>query len=467
MQDCSSVQGESRHSLSDQQGQAVGIGLKPLEFVCGPAGTGKTFLAKEYAAENYGIVLSSTTGVAAVNLGAGTTINSLLSYFDTASLFESYTAGFLTARLGKLWKSGVRRILIDEVSMMDGDQLTILVKAIDELNGRGYVLDKVDDDPDAPSPEMGLTLIGDFAQLPPVKAPFAFESEVWPRFKDGTVKLTEIRRQADKSFIEALQAVRRGDGAYARDFFSKHLRDTTDQHFNGPTILAKNDAVGRFNAIRMAQLSTPLFSFPSSRWGKMRGEWGNHEKDPQTWGIPQETGLKSGCIVMVLANKREDGLGHPSTRPFLYVNGDLGTYLGPADGKLPEAGAMVKLQRTGKETLVQYVEREYLVPCDSARRKELKGQGKLEVLRGEGKYEAVGGISYLPLRVAYATTVHKSQGLSLDACQISIREPFYKTPSMLYVALSRARTLEGLRLVGSAAALAERATVHPKVLPYL
>jgi ATP-dependent exoDNAse (exonuclease V) alpha subunit len=73
----------------------------------------------------------------------------------------------------------------------------------------------------------------------------------------------------------------------------------------------------------------------------------------------------------------------------------------------------------------------------------------------------------MPLRVAYASTVHKSQGLSLDRVQVSIRDAFFKTPGMLYVALSRARTADGLRLIGSEAALVERCTCDPRLQEYL
>ena len=150
-----------------------------FNYVAGAAGSGKTFLMKSIADRHPGLLLLATTGVAAINLG-GTTVNAALSYFDTKSLQDSYINGFLAAKLGKLWKAGVRRLILDEVSMLDADQLTYLVKGIEEVNGRGYVLAERDDD-DATPPEMGLTLVGDFAQLSPVKAPYAFESSEWGR----------------------------------------------------------------------------------------------------------------------------------------------------------------------------------------------------------------------------------------------------------------------------------------------
>ncbi|HYW87494.1 MAG TPA: AAA family ATPase, partial [Chloroflexota bacterium] len=105
-------------------------------YLAGAAGSGKTFATKEWAARDPGLILCATTGIAAINLG-GETINSVLGYFDTQSLQEQFITGFLTARLGKLWKAGVRRIVLDEVSMLAGDQLTYLVRAVEEVNGRG------------------------------------------------------------------------------------------------------------------------------------------------------------------------------------------------------------------------------------------------------------------------------------------------------------------------------------------
>lgn len=416
----------------------------------GAAGSGKTFATKDWASRDRGLALCATTGIAAINLG-GTTINSLLGYFDTRSLQEKYTTGFLTAQLGRLWKAGVRRLVLDEVSMLDGDQFTYLVQAIDEVNGRGYVLGKgYDPDEDDTPPQMGLTIVGDFCQLPPVKAPFAFESSEWERtMAANVITLTEIKRQSEASFVEALRAARRGDSGAALAFFRYSLDRTTDDAFEGPTLFAKNEAVDRYNWIRMNKLQTKDLYFRSRREGKQRPEWGNPDKPPFTWGIPQQLHLKLGALVMILANKKFEP---PSTR-FKYVNGDLGTIV---DADPDQHLCTVHLQRTDQLVDVEYVRREVLLPLDPPRRKELIALGQAEKIADGGKWEIAGWISYLPLRVAYATTVHKAQGLSLDRVQVTLADHFFKTPGMLYVALSRARSGTGLRLVGSEAAFHER-----------
>lgn len=432
----------------------------PFTYLAGAAGSGKTFAARAWADQEKGFELVATTGIAALNLG-GTTINALLGYFDTKSLQDSFVNGFLAARLGKLWRAGIRRIILDEASMLSGDQLSYLVKAIEEVNGRGYVLGTrdEDEDEDAPPPAMGLTLVGDMCQLAPVKEPYPFESPEWHRFAEHTITLTEIRRQADPAFIEALRYARRGEGHKALEFFGARLHRTTDDSFTGPTLLARNDSVDRYNWIRLNRLPGRDVLFQSNREGKQRSEWGNPDKPPNTWGVPLRLSLKIGALVMILANKR-NLIG----RGFEYVNGDIGEIV---DADETNRIASVKLARSGQVVEVDYVRREVLAPCDSARRKELRDQGKTELISENGKFEIVGWISYMPLRVAYASTVHKAQGLSLSHVQVNIAEAFFKTPGMVYVALSRARTAEGLRLVGTQAALIERCTADPRLKGYL
>lgn len=432
-------------------------------YLAGAAGSGKTFATKEWASQDPSVLLCATTGIAAVNLG-GSTINSQLGYFDTKSLQDLHVSGFLAVRLGRLYKAGIRRIVLDECSMLDGDQLTLMVRGIEELSGRGYAMLKDEDEGDS-APAMGLTLVGDFAQLRPVNAPLAFESSEWARtvennadrFAEHTQILTSIYRQADPAFIEALRAARRGDGSKVAEYFAGKFQATTDDRFEGPTILAKNDAVEKYNWLRLDKVPGSGVGFPSERWGDQRSEWGKPKDPPYKWGIPQRLNLKIGALVMVLANERVQG---PPPQPYLYVNGDLGTLV---DANVEQHLAYVQLQRNGQVVPVDYVRREVKIPCDAPRRRELRDQGKEQLITEDGRWEITGWINYMPLRLAYASTVHKSQGLSLDRVQVNIRDPFFKEPGMVYVALSRARTAEGLRLVGTPASLLERCVANPKI----
>lgn len=403
------------------------------EMICGPAGSGKTYMMRELATQHAGWTLAASTGIAAVNLGDAVTINSLLGYFDTASLEDAYTQGWLQARLRKLRASGLRRILLDEVSMVEARQLTVMVRAIDEVNGIDEFMRG-----DEADTHIRLTLIGDPLQLGPVQGDFFFESEEWGKFAPNVTKLTEIRRQGDPAFIQALRHIREGHGELALETFMPRFESVTDMQFDGPTILARNEPVDRFNRLRHDALTGTKTAFVSKRWHKA--------KPPAEWkNIPEVLVLKEGALVMVLANRRRD----VDDSSLVYANGDLGIYRGPSgSGDCPHA--FVELTRTGEVVTVIPVTRRHEKPTGA------KG------VRKEA-YEVQGEVTYMPLRLAYASTIHKTQGLTFDRCQINIGDHFFAHPGMLYVGLSRCRSLEGLRIVGNDRLLVQRSTVHPKV----
>ena len=416
---------------------------EPFSLVTGIAGTGKSWLLRAWAEADHTAELCATTGIAAVNL-AGSTVNALLSYFDTASLREAFLAGYLHTRIKMLLRGGTRRLLLDEMSMLDAEQLTLLVEAIDEVNrqcrlgqaGGGLTADD----------QFGLTLCGDFGQLPPVKAAFAFSSPHWPRFEANALHLTTIRRQSDRGFIEALHAVRRGE---ITDETIETLRPamtlSLDDHFDGTTLVAKNDEVDRLNRLRYLQLGGHQACFPTHRHGEQLPEWTRY--------IPNEVALKPGALVMLLANHVDAWtVGRPVYR---YINGDLGhveELAAPARNALGLCAVRL-LRAPDQVTEVSYVTRERYDPRDAH--------------RPIADRRVLGSVSYLPVRLAYATTCHKAQGLSFDRVQVTFKNPFWSQPAMAYVALSRARSLDGLRLIATPEWLRARAKMSPMVKRWL
>jgi len=513
--------------------------------ISGTAGVGKTLVAKEILKQHSGVVLAATTGIASVNLGEGTTINALLHYFNTAMLGTRYMEGQLRRVIDHLRRAGIQRILIDEKSMMAGQQLTYITRAVRESNEGGvYALEDVgvgeavtDEEHDArkrPEPlPMGITLVGDFGQLPPVpdeeeykdpktqerkwrKLPvqFAFDSPEWTLYAAHTTILKTIYRQDAKDFIAALHAIRAGRVVDALRFFTPdRFVDTQDDSFEGSTVLAKNDQVDRYNQLRLDALPTEKMIARSIRQGEQRPDWKQ---------IPETLVLKEQALVMLLANRRiydSDDRGQ-----IVYANGDLATLV----GKDEDGAWLATLFRNRKEVIVYPVTRENMVPLQPGRRKQIKlavkaamktegyryaqelddadyeddtsytragraevwdevehafddealrkERDKAEFVRrlatqindgGKGKFEIVGTITYMPLRAAYGCTVHKTQGLTLDRVQVNIRDPFFKQPGMLFVALSRARTAEGLRIVGDQRTFAERCRIEPRVQQWL
>ncbi len=487
--------------LSPEQEQALADAREhTFTYISGTAGTGKTRVAAILAKQAKGVDLTATTGIAAVNL-EGTTIHSLLHFHTNEHLKQNYMDGYIQSTLRKLARAGTTRIVLDEVSMLSGQSLSYLTRAIIDVNEGNYeALEGVGEDDESQADvrdkakyHIGLTLVGDFGQLPPVpdtgrdgkKLPvqFAFESPEWRHFAPHTTKLTRIFRQDDLDFVRALHAVRRGDRTKALQFFTDDKFSLQmDDTFDGTTIFAKNDSVDRYNYDRMSRLSTSQVSCTTTRRGEQRPEWKKQ--------IPDVVTLKEGALVMLLANRREFAGRDDTKGRILYSNGDLGHFL----GKDEDGEWVVRLKRTGREVEVKLCERENLIPLAPGRRKEIRAGIEVAALRRFGpvdeedrdheqqradwikmrraaiikeKFEVIGSVDYMPLRPAYGCTVHKTQGLTLDDVQVNIRDPFFQQPGMLFVALSRARSAAGLRIIGNQRGFAERCTVNPKVAPWL
>ena len=343
--------------------------MSQFEYIQGIAGTGKSFLLQEMARQDSNAVLCATTGIAAVNLGAGTTIHSFLWYYNSDSLLDAWTTGKLTYRLGEVYgKMGVRRILIDEVSMMPATDLSVICLAIEQLNAKLTSDHK---------PELCLTLAGDFAQLPPVDGEFAFVSEHWDKFEANTTILRHIYRQADQEFIEALQLVREGHGKAVAPYFKPFMHPFVDAHFEGTSVYPYNKMVDAQNSFRLGLLKTAKIQFENTRNGKPRAEWKL---------IPNVLEAKQDALVMVLANQRDE------EGAIKCANGDLGYIRGfaPNPEKRGEMIALVDLMRPGavNPISVAYVTRLNEQPVN-------------------GHKTVVGSINYMPLRLAWATTVHK------------------------------------------------------------
>lgn len=419
----------------------------PCTFVTGRAGTGKTTWAKrQIEADSAWGLLAATTGIAAMNLDT-VTINATLAYFDTDSLRDSYLNGRLVRRLHEIAMQH-RRLAIDEVSMMDAQQLDLIYRATCEANAYADVKEP-----------LGLTLVGDFAQLPPVRATWAFDAGCWERFAASTMRLDKVWRQDEVSFLDALNAARMGDGATAVDLLTKagvEWHSALDVEFDGTTIIPKNDAVGRYNALALDRLPGAKFTVVSRRWGKLRGEWGQ-SRSTKEWGVPPSADFKVGAYVMLLAN-------HPA---FEYVNGDCGHIVGydPAEGiriELVRNGHSIVLPKLVRGVAIHEKPEPWTGPS-IPKGEDCDAYIPRPHYRAKKKTYVLGQVEFFPLRLAYASTVHRTQGLTLDNIQFDFRDPFAGQPHMCYVALSRCRTLAGLRLVGQPERFSKRCILDSRV----
>ena len=402
----------------------------PVIFETGRAGTGKSYrLLQESQAKDSTIQLCATTGIAAVNLGS-VTLNSTLKYFDTASLRDSFLSGQLDRVLHDLALHR-RWLAIDEGSMLEADQLDLIYRGVEKANQFR----------DLAGRPLGIRLVGDFAQLPPVQGRWAFEADCWRRFAAATTRLEHVWRQDGGPFLDALNAAREGRGGDAADILSAagaEWRTARDENFDGTTILPKNALVSRHNELVLAKHRGEVITVASRRWGKQRSEWGENQRTRE-WGIPPKAEFKIGAYVMILANSPD----------FEWANGDCGHVESYDASPLTESFA-IRLVRTGALVEIAKIRRRVEVrakPDDWPDANRFAQWGR-PYRDPERRCYVLGEVEFFPLRLAWASTVHKSQGLSLDAVQVDYRDRFFASPAMLYVALSRCRTLTGLRLVG-------------------
>ncbi len=416
-----------------------------FQFLTGRAGTGKTSLIRDEIAKNPSFaILAATTGISAVNLNT-TTIHSLLGYYNTPSLIDAFVQGNLQKRL-RFIKESYNKIAIDEISMMNSKDLDIIINAIDIVNNNNN--NNEDDEYNSETSinlePLGLILIGDFFQLTPIEGSLAFKAENWYRFKDNITFLTKVWRQDQESFVELLDVARIGKGSLVASKLMDlgvKFHSQIDDKFVGTTIFAKNEQADNYNKIKLLDIKSPTIRSSKEIKGQKLSEWDK---------IPNIGEFKIGAYVMILNNKKKE-----ESQEFLYCNGDCGIITSYSNDSF-----FIRLERNQEIVEVERVRREFTTKHKPSMESLcLFDMGDFEVYKNDRGKWVLGYVEYHPLRLAYGITTHKSQGLTLDNIQIDIRNNFFGLDNMLYVALSRARTLEGLRIVGNTTLIEKRCNV--------
>ena len=401
-------------------------------FLTGEPGSGKTHTVNEYVAylRRHGVepAITASTGIAATHI-SGMTIHSwsgigIKKKLDKYDLDKISSSSYVGKRVRR-----AKILIIDEVSMLSAETLSMIDAVCREVKQN-------------PEPFGGLQmiLVGDFFQLPPIlnvkaesekqavliensparaggPARFACYSSVWARLNLVVCYLTEQYRQDDRAFLSVLSSIR-------RDVFNnEHLRHIQARKVeparapkNIPQLFSHNIDVDRVNDETLAKLAgKPREFFMSSR-----GPAALVTALKKGCLSPETLSLKEGAAVMFTKNNLFGG----------FVNGTLGTVVEFAGGC-----PIIKI-RSGRRIAVEPMD--WTVEENGAARAR---------------------ISQLPLRLAWAITVHKSQGVSLDEAVVDLSQVFEFGQG--YVALSRVRRLSGLHLLG----WNERAfRVHPEVL---
>jgi ATP-dependent exoDNAse (exonuclease V) alpha subunit len=370
-------------------------------FLTGAPGAGKSYLVNEYVQRStkHGrrTAVTASTGIAATHIG-GTTVHSW-SGLGVRQELQPRDLDTLASndRLVKRYNS-IDTLLIDEISMLQGQFLDMLDTLARVIRGA-----------DAPFGGLQMILVGDMFQLPPITrgssdTDFAHQSRSWRDLDPSICYLKEQHRQSGDDLEEILTALRSSSMTpHHRSLLESRLRARPQPGEDVTMLYSHNVDVDTINSKRLAQLPGPSKRYVATS----RGSGSALETLKRGVLAPTELELKVGSEVMFVANDPNRS----------YVNGSLGRV-----DDLTAERPTVTLARSGRVITVDL--HTWTLEEDGVTKAEIR---------------------QLPLRLAWAITIHKSQGMSLDAAEIDLSRSF--TPGMGYVALSRVRNLEGLYLL--------------------
>jgi GTPase SAR1 family protein len=379
-------------------------------FLTGSAGTGKTFLINKYITylRERGIrpAIVAPTGIAASHIG-GTTIHSFFGVGIREKVSGDYIGDLLYRKyLHKRFKN-LRVLIVDEISMVSPDLFNSMDKIL-----RAFKYS------DQPFGGVQVILSGDFFQLPPVSTGgkelrFVWQTELWQESDLKVCYLEEKFRQDDLSLINVLDEIRSGVvGEESREILRNCYRQKLKNNFQVTKLYTHNIDVDKINRRELGKIK----SEPEIFIAQTKGSKKQLEKIFNTSLVSGEVVLKKGATVIFIKNNFEQG----------YINGTLGKVVDfvRGDYDIDEKLPIVKTF-SGEEIVV--------------RREEWRVENE------KGEVKAM--VRQIPLRLAWALTVHKSQGMTLDGAEIDLSRTFEVGQG--YVALSRVKSVDGLRLMGA------------------
>lgn len=390
-------------------------------FLTGAAGSGKTFLLNQYIQylkdHEVAVAITASTGIAATHLQgvtlhawSGIGVKESLSDKDLRKLLEN-------KRIVRNYRN-TKALIIDEISMLHKNYLDMLDTAA------RYILGK-----DQPFGGMQLVLCGDFFQLPPVTAastnllekPFAFEASCWSLANFQVCYLEEQHRQKNDPLLDILNDIRNGTaGEQTKVPLRTRYKKEPVGGMSPTRLYARNINVDCINREELAKIASPvkIYTMESEGFSALADS------------------LKKNCLALEVLHLKLDAeviFIKNDVQNGRYVNGTRAKVIG-FDGS-QDAWPIVKTY--DKRTIT-------VTP---------------EAWNYEDNGVVRASIIQVPLRLAWAITIHKSQGMTLDAAEMDLGDAF--EPGMGYVALSRVRSLSGLKLMN----LNEMALkVHPQVL---
>lgn len=386
-------------------------------FITGSAGTGKTYLLNKFTfylkSRKITPTIVAPTGIAASHL-QGQTIHSFFSLGIRETIDDYYIESLLDKKYLQTRFSKLKVLIIDEISMVSPEMFLAMDKILRAFKKNN-----------TPFGGVQTILSGDFFQLPPIsKVPkdkrFAWQSPSWKELELKTCYLQEKFRQDDNVLISILDEIRSGSvSSNSYDILNSRHHKDLDIDFTPTKLYTHNMDVDRINSDELNKVNNPSFTFKY----KSEGTAKNIEKIFKSSLVLEEITLKKDAVVMFIKNNHELG----------FVNGTTGVITDfDKETGLP-------LVKTSYGAIIKLGLEDWTIENDSG--------------------SIVAKVSQVPLKLAWAITIHKSQGMTLDSAEIDLSKTFEVGQG--YVALSRIKNIDGLRLMG----LNDKAlTVDPLIL---
>jgi ATP-dependent DNA helicase PIF1 len=369
-------------------------------FLTGAAGTGKSHVIKLYRRisqmQNKTIPIVASTGAASIIVN-GITFNSYFGLGIMAGGPEVTIDKALTKRSVCERIVYADTIIVDEISMISGEVFETANKLCQKIRKNKKFFGGI-----------RIITVGDFAQLGPYSEvdsiDWVFKNKSWKSAKFNLIHLTEVMRTSDDTFLDVLGIIRKGKSTQVvTKFLNKYKYKGNPADFEGARIFSRNRDVDEYNVSKLKSLDGKMVTYKT----KFVGEEFYINNLKKNLVIKDEIALKKGSLVMTRVNNKSEG----------YINGTMGYVIAITNNKL-------KIRTLdGKTILVSPHVFEYL-----------DGSGKL-----------VAAAKNFPITLAWAITIQKSQGSSLDSALIDLNRLWL--PGQAYTALSRLKSPNGLHIL--------------------
>lgn len=399
-------------------------------FLTGGAGVGKTTITGEiirlYEAESKKVAKLASTGMAATLIG-GQTLHSFFDFGIASDINELQRSGKyeVKKKIKKLIHS-IDLLVVDEISMVSASLMEMIRLRLDQTHFEGVIL-----------------VVGDFLQLPPVvrgnfEVMFAFESESWKHFNFETIELTHIYRTDDQKFIELLHHIRFGyiDETIHNELNS-YIKPLAEDLSEFTFLFGKNNSADLHNKEQLKHIDEESFI---KEMQLVKHQSSVSEKEVERFiadaRIEKELELKIGAPVLFTRNA------------WNYFNGERGRIVNKDASYVyiqKKDGVIVKLESVAQSKNI-WIEKDV--------------DGNKEMVE-----ENLFTVYQYPIKLAFAITIHKSQGMSIEDLIIDTNEIF--APSQFYVALSRSSNPSRLNLIAPKTQWYNLAFVNSKAIDFV